>query len=259
MNTDPHCAHAQGPAPAGRRGFSLAETLVALAVFGLLMFAVFQISLFMARSQDVTTSRLMTLAKGKYIGGQLGTMARDCDMYFLYTNYGTDGLGDVNTLPDGFVNTFYQPTIHQGPGSGGNFLVMVWFHTDTDTADEVPPPVSRIVGIYSDPLSTASATDEYLPVRMFDKEFTQAEGVVGVGNVIFEDLLPAHAAYGAPGPIGYAKISSLSNPSAASPGLFYINPENAANVTLSLPIKYRDSDEAAAYRIDTSLLFSNML
>lgn len=237
-----------------KRGFTLAELLVSLSVFALLSVAVFQMTMFLARSQSVTTNRLNSVGKAQRITAQLSNTAREAFTFVVYTNYGPWGY-DLDNLPTQQERALMQQ-VHQSAGESGNYFVMVNLHEDLNKVDTMPAPISEVTGIYVDPRSWLSTdgsvigTPNFLPVRMFTIEFTRDEGIIGNGSLILESHLPDEDDIDEHEVIGYVHRSSVS-----THGLFHILNYDA--VALNLPIKFRDSDESAALQLETTLIFAS--
>ena len=109
--------------PFRRRGFTLPEVLVTMGVLAILGTAIAHMTIFISRSQAVTTARLAAVNRAQTLDREMISFAARAQVAVVYSNFAQWGY-TLDSLPDGNINALQQ-TVHLGPGDSGNYLVMV--------------------------------------------------------------------------------------------------------------------------------------
>lgn len=156
--------------PVSHAGFTLAEVLTALGIFGLVMAAALPFFLQLSTVMFVSESKLSINRDIRAFTSEMADHARDANSFFIYSSFLAD---DRDTAADRVRD-----------GEPGDLLVLLYL--DAPAAWNAPRPINRMVGYYraaSDPLNPASEG----PVRKFDLSFSPAS------TEDAEDLLPVAA------------------------------------------------------------------
>jgi len=143
-----------------RAGFTIVEMLFAMTILLLVLGGVLPMYVQSSKSILTADSKLDVNMDIRSVTDEIIESAREADSFVLYDNYKGAWIdGDfVN-----FRNSLYAGQGRLRDGETGRFLVLLYYADDPYPADNNPPPLRKIIGIYLD----AEEADTKGALRMF--------------------------------------------------------------------------------------------
>jgi len=180
-------------------GFTLAEVLVSMTIFSLLMGMIVSFNVESIKSMFVSEQKAIINKDMRMLTSQMSDDARYASFFVLYSNYTATSR-----------NTTAQE-LQQG--NSGDFLVLVFYGSPATGAPVNVRPVSEIVGYYREPYSLSNqlsldpitnASSSLMPVHRFDltvghglsaNQYLEVTNIPSGGtSTTIEALLPNDAA-----------------------------------------------------------------
>jgi len=182
-----------------RAGFTLAELMVSMSIFSLLMGMIVTFNVDSVKSMFISEQKAIINKDMRMLTAQMSDDARYASFFVLYSNY--------------TVSSRNTTALELQQGNSGDFLVLVFYGSPVTGANMNVRPVSEIVGYYREPYSVSNqlsvdpitnAASTLMPVHRFDltvgnglaaNQYLETTNIPSGGtSTTIEALLPNDAA-----------------------------------------------------------------
>ncbi len=144
-----------------KQGMTLAEVMVAVTVFSLLMGGFMQFFTNTYQMSFISNQKMLINADMRKITNEMTYEARDAAYGLVYKSFFPQAGGDFRNPASGLQASDYILRDEET----GDLLVLVYYGLDPNPADTIRPPIKRVVGYYR---SIENTQQNIGPVRKFD-------------------------------------------------------------------------------------------
>ena len=156
-----------------RRAFTLPELMIVTLVLSLLMAGLVGFINQSSKMMFTSDAKLRINADIRNITNEMTDNARDANHFTVYDSF----YDDFRNPPQGVAHESYRIR----DGQSGDLLVLIFYGTDPNPADNVPPSIEKLVGYYRSIHDVASNSG---PVRKFTRNVPVAEQSLKVEQIV---------------------------------------------------------------------------